>query len=65
MKFPRYLFNKCDQILKKLKIYSYSIKMPFVEYFIFCAMSILFKISTGGKPSSNISLGVNYKNTVQ
>ena len=40
MKFSiKDLFSKCDEIVKKLQIWSHLLKKPLTENFIFCAVS--------------------------
>ena len=48
----KYLFSQCDQIRRKLRIWSHLLKKSLMENFIFCAMqgslnglSILFEQS--------------------
>ena len=39
MKFSdKHFFSKCDQILRKLRIWSHLLKKSFMENFIFCAV---------------------------
>ena len=38
MKFFKYFFSKCDQICRKLRIWSYLLKKSLMENFIFCAV---------------------------
>ena len=41
MKFSiKDFFSKCDQILRDLRIWSYLLKKPLIENFIFCAVSL-------------------------
>ena len=35
----RDFFSKCDQILRKLRIWSHLLKKPVIENFAFCAVS--------------------------
>ena len=43
MKFSiKDFFNKCDQICRKLQIWSHLLKKSLIENFIFCALSIAF-----------------------
>ena len=40
--FPiKYFFSKCDQIHRKLRIWSHLLKTSFMENFIFCAVPFL------------------------
>ena len=40
MKFPiKDFFRKCDQIRRKLRIWSHLLKKSLIENFIFCAVS--------------------------
>ena len=36
-------FSKCDQIRRKLRVWSHFLKKSLMEKFIFCAVSIFFK----------------------
>ena len=36
--FIKNFFSKCDQIRRKLRIWSYLLKKPLMEKFIFCAV---------------------------
>ena len=41
MKFSfKDFYNKCDQIRRKLRIWSHLLKKSLIENFIFCAMSV-------------------------
>ena len=43
MKFSiKYIFSKCDQIRKKLRIWLHLLKMYLMENFIFCAAFVTF-----------------------
>ena len=43
MKFSnKDFFSKCDQIAKKLQIWSHLLKKPIMESFIFCALIFLY-----------------------
>ena len=43
MKFPiKDFFSKCDQIRRKLRIWSHLLKKSLIENFIFCVISKLF-----------------------
>ena len=37
-------FNKCDQISRKLRIWSHLLKKSLMEYFIFCAVNVNAKM---------------------
>ena len=46
MKFSiKGFFSKCDQIRRKLRIWSYLLKKSLMKNFIFCAVSTFLKIS--------------------
>ena len=46
MKFSvKDFFTKCDQIRKKLRIWSHLLKKSFFENFIFCAVSVEQEVS--------------------
>ena len=36
--FIKDFFSKCDQIRRKLRMWSHLLKKSFIEYFIFCAV---------------------------
>ena len=46
---------KCDQIRRFLRIWSYSLKKPFIENFIFCAVCLSSVKHTSKNNSSSIS----------
>ena len=44
--FIKDFFSKCDQILRKIRIWSYLMKKSLIENFIFCAAKFIFLINT-------------------
>ena len=59
MKFSiKDLFSKCDQIRRKLRIWSHLLKKSLMENFIFCAVDLPTKII---KANSDIFTEVIYK----
>ena len=56
MKFSiKDFFSKCDQIRRKLQIWSHLLRKSFMENFIFCATAVVFKIRTPLEKPSCIS----------
>ena len=53
MKFPiKDFFSKCDQIRRKLRIWSHLLKKSLMENFIFCAVFTILIIGTTEKQQS-------------